>query len=118
MIRLIRYLFLLVLVLVLVTLAMTNREMVTLQLLPAEAEAFLGMNWRLPMPLYGVFFGGIALGLLVGFVWEYLREHRFRRTAKKATRQAATLERELGRLKDKTQGPKDEVLALLDKPRA
>ena len=59
--------------------------------------------------------GSIHVGVLV---WEYLREHRFRATARKATKQAANLERELGRLKEKTQGPKDEVLALLDKPRA
>ncbi|MFD2173186.1 LapA family protein [Rhodobacter lacus] len=117
MIRLIRYLFLLVLALVLVTLAMSNRDLVTLQLLPAEAETYLGMNWRLQVPLFLVIFAGMGLGLLIGFVWEYLREMRFRSTARKATKKAANLERELGRLKAKTQGPKDDVLALLEKPR-
>ena len=118
MFRAIRYLFLACLILVLVTLAMSNREVVTLSLLTSEVEAFVGFNLHLPVPLFFVFFGGMVLGLAVGFVWEYLREHRFRATARKATKQAANLERELGRLKEKTQGPKDEVLALLDKPRA
>lgn len=117
MIRALRLLFLAVLAVVLVTLAMSNRDIVMLRLLPTEAETYIGFNWGIQMPLFLVIFAGIALGLLIGFVWEYLREMRFRATAKKATRKAATLERELGRLKEKTQGPKDEVLALLDKPR-
>jgi len=118
MIRLIRLLFLLCLALVLVTLAMSNRDIITLKLLTTELETYVGFNLAVPAPVYLVFFAGILLGLLVGFVWEFLRERRFRKTAKKATKQAASLERELGRLKEKTQGPKDEVLALLDKPRA
>ncbi|PTV97725.1 uncharacterized protein DUF1049 [Rhodobacter aestuarii] len=118
MIRLIRYLFLLVLAVVLVVLAMSNRAIVALQLLPAEAETYLGMNWRVDVPLYLVIFAGLGVGLLVGFFWEFFRERSFRKTARKATKRAQNLERELGRLKEKTQGPRDDVLALLDKPRA
>lgn len=117
MIRALRLLFLLALAIVLVTLALSNRDIVTLRLLPVEAETYLGLNWVMQVPLFLVIFAGMLLGLFIGFVWEWLREFRFRSTAKKATRQAATLQRELGRLKEKTHGPKDEVLALLDKPR-
>jgi uncharacterized integral membrane protein len=117
MIRLIRYLLLVCLVIVLVTLAMSNRDIVTLRLMPTEAEAYIGFHWVVQVPLFLVIFAGMLLGLFIGFVWEWMREFRFRSTAKKATKQAANLERELGRLKEKTHGPKDEVLALLDKPR-
>ena len=63
MFRAIRYLFLAVLILVLVTLAMSNREVVTLSLLTSEVEAFVGFNLHLPVPLFFVFFGGMVLGL-------------------------------------------------------
>lgn len=117
MIRVLRLLFLAALALALVALAMANRDIVTLRLLPPEAAEFLGLSWALQLPLFLVIFAGIVLGLLIGFLWEWLREYRLRATATQATRRAASLERELGRLKEKTEGPKDDVLALLDKPR-
>lgn len=118
MIRALRYLFLAALAVVLIVLSLANRAPVSLRVLPPEAGEFLGFSWTIELPLFLVILGGMLLGLLVGFVWEWLREARLRRTAVRATRKADRLERELGALRTATKGPKDEVLALLDGPKA
>lgn len=114
MLRAIRYLFLALLALALIILALANRDIVTLRLLPADAGQFLGLNWTLRMPLFLVIAAGIILGLLIGFVWEWIREARQRRHGRRAHRKAARLEHELDRLKVKPDDPEDEVLALLE----
>lgn len=118
MIKALRLLFLAALAVVLIALALANGEIVTLRALPPEAGDFLGFSWSVHLPLYLVIFAGILVGLLIGFVWEWLRERRIRVGHAQATRKAAHLEREVDRLKTKAEGPKDEVLALLDAPKA
>ena len=118
MIKALRLLFLAVLAVVLIALALANGEIVTLRVLPPEAGAFMGFSWSVQLPLYLVIFAGILIGLLIGFVWEWLRERRIRVGHAQATRKAAHLEREVDRLKTKAEGPKDDVLALLDAPKA
>ena len=117
MIRVLNYIFLGVVGLGLLVLALANRGMVTLRLLPEEMGAFLGLTWAIQLPLFLVVFGGVVLGLLVGFVWEWLREHKHRAAAAEAKRKAAKLEREVSRLKVKQDEPEDDVLALLEQPR-
>ncbi|MDF1621149.1 LapA family protein [Pseudothioclava nitratireducens] len=116
MFKLLRLLFLGAIALILIAVALANRSVVTLQLLPDEIAPYVGSNWSLPVPLFLVIFASILVGLLIGFVWEWLREYKIRSTAVKATRKAQYLEKEVDRLKTRTQGPKDEVLALLDAP--
>jgi len=116
MLRALRWGFLTVLALVLVALALANRGLVTLRLLPDEAGRFLGMQWSLELPLFLVIFAGILLGLLIGFVWEWLREARLRSAASQTAREKARLERELARLDNGVSGQKDDVLALLEQP--
>lgn len=116
MIKLLRLLFLGVLALLLIGVALANRAMVTLQVLPDEIAKYVGSNWSLSVPLFLVIFASILMGLLIGFVWEWMREYKIRSTATKATRKAHYLEKEVDRLKAGSQGPKDEVLALLDAP--
>jgi len=55
---------------------------------------------------------------LIGFVWEWFREMKHRSTASRKTREVARLERELAVMKDSQSVPKDDILALLDKPKA
>ena len=61
-----------------------------------------------------VVFLGIIAGLLIGFIWEWFREHKHRAEAGRAKREAKTLEREVKRMKRKEVEGKDEVLALLE----
>jgi lipopolysaccharide assembly protein A len=116
MIRALRYLFLAALAIVLITVALANRAAVTVRLLPDDLAALLGLNWQLELPLFLVIFGGIVAGLLIGFLWEWFREHKHRSTANARTRDVARLERELAVMRDAgSVPPKDEVLALLDR---
>ncbi len=117
MIRYLKYAFLAALGLLLLVVALANREVVTLRLLPVEMGGFLGFNWAIDLPLFLVVFAGIVAGLLIGFVWEWLREHKHRAEAATAKREAAKLERQVSELKAKADEPKDEILALLEQPR-
>ena len=73
------------------------------------------MNPSINMPLFVVVFGGIIVGLLVGFVWEWFREHAMRAEASKSSRSVRRLEHEIARLKGQSADNQDDVLALLDK---
>ena len=116
MIRYLRLLMLGLLGLGLLTVALANRAPVTLQLLPVDLAALTGLTWAMELPLFVVIFGGIVVGVLIGCVWEWFREHGHRATASQKSREVARLERELAVLKDATSVPaKDEVLALLEK---
>lgn len=116
MIRYLRLLLLGLLGLGLLTLALANRAPVTLQLLPVDLATLTGLTWAMELPLFVVIFGGIVVGVLIGFVWEWFREHGHRAAASQKTREVSRLERELAVLKDATSVPaKDEVLALLEK---
>ena len=114
MFRALRLIFLAALAVVLISLALANRDIVTLRALPPNAADFLGVSWSIDVPLFAVVFAGILLGLLVGFVWEWMREYKLRQTASTASRKVQHLERAVSRLKAKSEGPKDEVLALMD----
>jgi lipopolysaccharide assembly protein A len=114
----IRYLRLLVIGLVglsLLTLALANRAPVQVRLLPDDLAALTGLAWAAEVPLFLVIFAGIVAGVLIGFVWEWLRETRIRSTASARAREVARLERELAELRGAAGvAPKDEVLALLE----
>ena len=112
--RYIRYLFMAVVGLSLILVALANRGMVTIKLLPEEMAAYLGQPLSYELPLFIVIFGGIIVGLLIGFVWEWFREHKHRVDARTQKREKEKLEREVKGLKRKSNEGKDEVLALLD----
>ena len=116
MIRTLRYLFLAALAVVLITIALANRDTVTLQLLPANLAAFAGAQWQITLPLYVVIFGGIVAGILIGFVWEWLREHKHRAEATRKAGEVRQLRTEMSKMKGTTEkGEPDEVLAILDR---
>jgi uncharacterized integral membrane protein len=111
-----RLLFLGLLAFVLLVLAMANRIPVPLRLLPEDLSDFIGIRTDVTLPLFLVIFLAIGLGLLVGFVWEWLREHKHRAEARSQRAEKERLERELAKSR-RTAGPDDEVLALLNEPR-
>ena len=118
MIRALRYILLLLLALGLLTVAMANRGVVTVKALPDDIAAFSGFGWQMDLPLYVIIFGGIIAGVLIGFVWEWFREHKHRATATTKTREVAKLERELAVMRDTKPEQKDDVLALLENRKA
>ena len=65
--RYLRYGFLGLLGIVLITVAIANRSVVTLTLLPAELGALFRLNLSIQIPLFVVIFSGIVAGLFIGF---------------------------------------------------
>ncbi|NKX44032.1 lipopolysaccharide assembly protein LapA domain-containing protein [Roseicyclus persicicus] len=112
--RYLKYTFLFVVALGLVLMAMANRETVVLEVIPEDLAAWFGIQYAIEMPLFVVILGGVMLGILVGFVWEWLREHRHRAEAKTQKRTAQALEREVQTLKGPARDSQDEILALVD----
>ncbi|MEL0436750.1 LapA family protein [Phycobacter sp. K97] len=112
--RYIRYAILGTLGIILVSVCLANRSAVELKLMPTALAELVGWNPSITLPLFVVVLGGIAVGLVVGFIWEWLREHKHRREAGQHSREVKKLSREVQKLKKQKHEGKDEVLALLD----
>jgi len=112
--RFLRYFFLAIVMFVLVVLALANRGFVTLYLVPEELSGLLPFPNSYVVPHFVVIYGAVVLGLLIGFVWEWFREHKIRADAARKKRELSQLEREVKGLREKTGDGKDDVLALLD----
>ena len=117
MYRSLRYGWLIALALACLIIAMANRTAVVLSLLPDDLAGLLNWQARVEVPLFMVLALGVVLGLALGFVWEWLREHKHRKVARVQSRVLSKLERELAAMKDQTSLPEDPVLALLEKPK-
>lgn len=112
--RYIRYGFLALLAVLLISVALANRELVTLRLLTDELASMIGMQNSVSLPLFLVIFSSIVAGVLIGFVWEWFREHKHRAEANVQRREKEHLERQMGRMKKKGDDQEDDVLALLE----
>ncbi|MEL6620135.1 MAG: LapA family protein [Pseudomonadota bacterium] len=112
--RYIRYACIAVFAIALIAVALANRGPVTLKVLPDEIAGLFAVTPSVELPLFVVIFLGIVTGLLVGFVWEWLREHAVRAENARNAREVRRLGREVQRLKAEKHEGKDEVLALLD----
>ncbi|WP_298838939.1 LapA family protein [uncultured Roseobacter sp.] len=112
--RYIRYACIAVFGAALIAVAIANRGLVSLQLIPSEVAGWFAVNPSIQLPLFLVIFGGIIVGLLVGFVWEWIREHTQRAEASRQARELRRLQREVARLKGEKHEGKDEVIAMLE----
>lgn len=111
--RYLRYGLLAVVLLLAVTVALANREPVTLALWPASVSAILGFGYGVTMPLFVAVVGALGLGLVLGLAWEWLRERGIRA-------EAARTRRELEVLRGRDSVPaapaaQDEILALVER---
>ena len=112
--RYLRYLFLAILAVCLITVALANTSPVVVRWLTDDMAAFLGIQNAVTLPLFIVIFGGIVAGILVGFIWEWFREHKHRAEAANQRREKERLEKEMSRINGNTDNSKDDVLALLE----
>lgn len=115
--RLIRLSFVVLLAIILIAVALANRDIVTLNAFPANLGQYLGGQWAVSLPLFLVIFLAFALGMLAGLIWEYLREAHIRREARRRSGEVQRLEQEVNHLRDRHASPRDEVLAILDRPK-
>lgn len=113
--RYVRYLCIAIFAVALISVALANRGMVSLQVLPTEVSGLFAVNPSMQLPLFIVILGSVLVGLLIGLVWEWIREYGERAEAAKQAREMRRLQRELDKLKAQKHEGKDEVLALLDK---
>lgn len=114
--RYIRYAFLVALAICLITVALANSENVTLHLMPQDVGNLVGISGSITVPLFMVIFAGIIAGVLIGFFWEWMREHKHRVAATNERREKERLKREMRRLRQSKPeaGGDDEILALLE----
>ena len=115
--KLIKYAFWAVVALCLIIVGMANREPVTLSSLPEGLVRwpFVGLlSFSVEVPLFVVILAAVGFGLLIGFAWEWIREHKFRSEVGRKDREVSQLRREVGRMKAEKHGDGDDVLALLD----
>ena len=111
--RFIRYLVLGALAIVLVTVAMANRDPLTIRLLPDEFAGLLGLNWETTLPTFIVLLAAMLAGVALGFVWEWVREHKHRATAATEKRERQRLEQQVKAVVP-SEDKGDDVLALLE----
>lgn len=113
--RFVKYLVLALIALALVVIGFANRAPITLTLFPENLVPFTKFNAAITLEIYQVVFVSIALGLLLGFFWEWAREHKHRAAVVRERREKSKLATEVKKLKaDKPEG-KDEILALVDR---
>lgn len=110
--RAIKIVLLGILLIAIVVLALANRQMVTLSLLPEGVLSILPYSRE--VPLFAVILASVFAGLMLGYVLEWVREHKHRREASQKRREANRLKREVKSLKKKHLSEEDEVLAILD----
>lgn len=112
--RYIRYASIAIFAVALILVALANRGVVTVKVLPKELADLAALNPSYDVPLFIVMFGGILAGLVVGFIWEWIREAKERAAAARQTREMEQMRAEIRRLKGEKHEGKDEVLALLE----
>ena len=112
--RYIRYLVLGAIAVALITVAIANRGPLTVRLLPAELEGLLGFSWQVTLPAFLILLAAVFVGVLLGFVWEWVREHRFRAEAVTERRERQRLEQEIKKSAAPSTEKGDDVLALLE----
>ena len=112
--RYIRYASIAIFAVALILIALANRGMVTVRLLPDEVASLAVLNPSYDVPLFIVIFGGIVAGLIVGFIWEWIREAKERMAAARQAREMQQMRAEIRRLKGEKHQGKDEVLAILE----
>ena len=86
--RYVRILIYLVVRVVLTGLAVANRDIVTVYTGPDMADYGLEIRQAYDLPLFALPLGGLAVGFVLGVVWEYFREGATRRKLRVAARDA------------------------------
>lgn len=113
----IRYSFWAIVGLCLILIGLANRDAVTVRAMPEAVGDLVGVTPDVQFPLFVVIFISVGAGLMIGFLWEWVREHRMRADARGKAREVESLRREVDQLRGAAAGAKsdDDVLALLEK---
>ena len=89
---------LLPLAIVVVTLSVANREAIVLSLDPFGAPS---PRWSVELPLFIVLFATLGLGILIGGIATWVRQGKWRHTARFERANAARLRQDIERLRER-----------------
>ncbi len=106
------YLVYILIALILVTVAVANPEMVRVTLLPEWFPIWGGLG--LTLPLFAHVYIALFVGIAMGLFFEYLREARYRKQARRAKKALKKTEAQLDKTKKKSGDHDDEVLAIIE----
>jgi putative membrane protein len=109
--RTIKLALLTVILVLIVLLALANRQFVTVELMPEPLDQVVQAS--VEVPLFVVSLLSILVGMILGYILEWLREYRYRRRLAQKEREAAQLSRELEQAR-RSGKPEDDVLALIN----
>ena len=114
-----KYVFWGIVAVILVLVGLANRDATELQAMPTAFANLFGISPNITLPLFVVIFLAIGLGLLVGLVWEWIREYPERVAARSRHKEIERLRAEVASLRARSADPTkgDDVIALLDAPR-
>lgn len=115
--RYIRYAIYAAVAIVLIIVSLANRQAVALNTIPEGLAAMPGMgilSYSVQLPLFVVVLGAMLLGFVIGELFEWLREHKYRAEASQKKTEVKKLERQLKKTQAERDKDKDEVLAILD----
>lgn len=115
--RYVRMLLVALLAIILVGVALANRQLVTVSLFPGRLDRYMGGDWQVQMPLFLVIILALLAGMILGLIWEWMRETAVRQESARRAHDLQVLEREVRGLRVTHHAPRDEVLAILDAPR-
>ena len=94
--RYLRMLFVAVLAISLLTVALANRQIVDVSLFPGQFGQYLGGTWSARMPRFLVILLSLLIGMVLGLIWEGLRESHLRQESNRRAFELRQLEREVG----------------------
>jgi uncharacterized integral membrane protein len=115
--RYIRYAIYAALLIFLTVICVANLQWVTLNTLPEGLARIPQLGWlafSVEVPLFAVALGFLVLGWVLGEVFEWLREYKYRAEASAKKTEVRKLERQLKKTQAERDKDKDEVLAILD----
>ena len=111
--RYLRHLFLSLIAVALISIALANIELIELSLLPSVLADSFEFQIQFKAPLFIIIFSCIAVGLFVGFFWEWLRSTKKRLSFTSDRRKLARLSQEITELKSVDDKDEDEEDVLL-----
>ena len=115
--RYVRMLLVALLAIILVGVALANRQLVTVSLFPGRLDRYMGGDWQVQMPLFLVIILALLAGMILGLIWEWMRETAVRQESARRAHDLQVLEREVRGMRVTHHAPRDEVLAILDAPK-
>lgn len=112
----IRYALIAFVLILAVTIALANRQLVSLSLWPDAVSAVLGFGRAFSAPLFIIVGGAFGAGLVVGLAWEWLRERPVRVEARQTRHELNRLRNEHGIEPERKSGnpAREQVLSILE----